>query len=85
MLRLREEEGGPEVALRLQPFASPEQLAQVISATYRNLKTRKPIVQKAMSLYLANKDTEYILFKPIKVSNIMCTCFMSQRTRYLPV
>ena len=67
ILKMREDNGNPNVALRLQPFASPEKLHDVVSATYRNLKTRKPVVQKSMSLYLANKDTEYILFKPIKV------------------
>ena len=60
-------EDGPRVSLRQQPFASPEQLHNVVAQTYRGLKNHKGAVQRAMALYLANKDTEYILFKPIKV------------------
>lgn len=68
ILKLKDEEGGPNVDLRQQPFANPNALQQTISSAYRDLKTRRPAVLKAMSLYLANKDTEYILFKPIKAS-----------------
>ena len=32
------------------------------------LKSKLPGVMESMSLYLASKETEYILFKPIKVS-----------------
>ncbi len=69
---MQNEEGAPAVSLRQQPFASPEKLQQVVAITYRNLKKRKPVVQSSMALYLANKDTEYILFKPIKVSLLLC-------------
>ena len=31
------------------------------------LKSKIPSTLQIMSLYLANKDTEYILFKPVKV------------------
>ncbi len=68
---LGEKEDGPRVALRSQPFASPEKLHDIVAETYRNLKNRKSNVQKSMALYLANKDTEYILFKPIKVCSII--------------
>ena len=70
---MSQEENGPQVQLRQQPFASPEKLGDIISLTYKNLKQKKPLVQRAMALYLANKDTEYILFKPIKVS-----CFIDE-------
>ncbi|ELU14157.1 hypothetical protein CAPTEDRAFT_176475 [Capitella teleta] len=68
ILRISRVDGddGPAVSLRLQPFASPEQLHSVVAQTYRGLKQHKGLVQKSMALYLANKDTEYILFKPIK-------------------
>ena len=66
VLRMRDDPGAPRVALRTQPFASPEKLRDVITETYKQLKNRKADVQKSMELYLANKDTEFILFKPIK-------------------
>ena len=34
----------------------------------KSLKKVIPLVQQKMSLYLANKETEFILFKPIRVN-----------------
>ena len=34
----------------------------------KNLKKVIPIIQQKMSLYLANKETEFILYKPIRVN-----------------
>lgn len=65
---MNKEEGAEKVSVRNQPFAVAEKLHDVVAESYKNLKTRLPIVRRSMSLYLANKDTEYILFKPIKVS-----------------
>ena len=39
----------------------------MIAENYRNLKTEVKKTVKSLSLYLANKETENILFKPIKV------------------
>jgi len=36
--------------------------------SYRELKSRAQSTQKSMKLYLSNKDTEYILFKPIRMN-----------------
>ncbi|XP_033760571.1 conserved oligomeric Golgi complex subunit 3-like isoform X2 [Pecten maximus] len=68
VISMKTEEPIRNVSLRQQPFATPEKLHDVMSETYRNLKTRLPTVQRSMSLYLANRDTEVILFKPIKVN-----------------
>uniref|UniRef100_A0A671T1Y6 Conserved oligomeric Golgi complex subunit 3 n=1 Tax=Sinocyclocheilus anshuiensis TaxID=1608454 RepID=A0A671T1Y6_9TELE len=38
----------------------------IVMATYRILKTKLPITLQSLSLYLANKDTEFILFKPVR-------------------
>jgi len=65
--------GQPNADIRKQPFASPEKLREIVTATYKNLKQRKTTVQRSMSLYLANRDTEYILFKPLKVRSL---CFI---------
>jgi len=53
--------------LNKQHFAKPELLHDIVSETYRNLKTEVKKTVKSLSLYLANKETENILFKPIKV------------------
>lgn len=36
-------------------------------ATYRVMKSKLPTTLQSMSLYLANRDTEFILFKPVRV------------------
>ncbi|XP_060063849.1 conserved oligomeric Golgi complex subunit 3-like [Ylistrum balloti] len=68
VISMKTEEPTRNVTLRQQPFATPEKLHDVIAETYRNLKTRLPTVQRSMALYLANRDTEVILFKPVKVN-----------------
>ncbi|CAF2846052.1 unnamed protein product [Rotaria sp. Silwood2] len=55
-----------KVSLRQQPFAKPEILHDLIIENYNLMKKQLPDIFKIMSLYLANKDTEQILFKPIK-------------------
>ncbi|OQR75864.1 conserved oligomeric Golgi complex subunit 3-like [Tropilaelaps mercedesae] len=56
----------PNIQLKKQPFAEATAASKVVSASYRDFKERLARLQKAMSLYLANRDTEAILFKPIK-------------------
>jgi conserved oligomeric Golgi complex subunit 3 len=58
-----------KVSLRQQPFAKAEVLHDLIIENYNTMKKQLPEIFKIMSLYLANKDTEQILFKPIKVRN----------------
>ena len=69
IVKMNKEEGVHKVNVRQQPFASPEKIHDVVTMTYRSLKAKFPETQKCMGLYLANRDTEYILFKPIKVSH----------------
>lgn len=54
--------------LRQTPWAAPQQISSLVQESQRNIKTKLSIVQRAMQLYLANKDTEFILFRPIRVS-----------------
>ena len=70
------EDGSGRVQLRLQPFASAERLRDVIVDTYRQLKQCRVDIQRKMSLYLANKDTEFILFKPMKVCLVYLLAIM---------
>lgn len=66
ILKVQAEEPGRKVSLRNQPFASPEEISQTVSGSYRNLKSSLTSLQQSMGLYLSNKDTEYILYRPVK-------------------
>ncbi|XP_059356667.1 conserved oligomeric Golgi complex subunit 3 isoform X1 [Carassius carassius] len=59
-------EGGPTYSLSQQPWAQPAKVNDIVMATYRILKNKLPVTLQSMSLYLANKDTEFILFKPVR-------------------
>lgn len=59
--------GNPEL-LGVQPWASAEKIAEVVSDTQRRIKSHLPSLQRSLQLYLANRETEFILFRPIKVS-----------------
>ncbi|KAJ8378332.1 hypothetical protein AAFF_G00243520, partial [Aldrovandia affinis] len=62
-------QGGPTYNLSQQPWAQPAKINEMVVATYRVMKTKLPPTMQRMSLYLANRDTEFILFKPVR-SNI---------------
>ncbi|XP_033638194.1 conserved oligomeric Golgi complex subunit 3-like isoform X2 [Asterias rubens] len=63
---MNKQDEAPQASLRKQPFATAEKVHEVVGATYRQVKSRLPAMFRSMSLYLANKDTEYILFRPVK-------------------
>ncbi|EEC11873.1 hypothetical protein IscW_ISCW008817 [Ixodes scapularis] len=67
ILQVQHQEPTRTVSLRNQPFAAPETVSNVVSNAYRHLKETLTSLARSMSLYLANKDTEQILFKPVKV------------------
>ncbi|XP_065079066.1 conserved oligomeric Golgi complex subunit 3 isoform X2 [Ochlerotatus camptorhynchus] len=54
------------LALRMAAFAAPQQISSIIQESIRNIKTKLGGLQRSMQLYLANKDTEFILFRPIR-------------------
>uniref|UniRef100_A0A182VQI6 Conserved oligomeric Golgi complex subunit 3 n=1 Tax=Anopheles minimus TaxID=112268 RepID=A0A182VQI6_9DIPT len=54
------------MALRMAPFAAPQQISSIIQECVRNIKSKLAGLQRSMQLYLANKDTEFILFRPIR-------------------
>ena len=60
--------GAASLVLRQTPWAAPQQISSVIQESKRNIKSKLAGVQRSMQLYLSNKDTEFILFKPIRVS-----------------
>uniref|UniRef100_A0A672JQ52 Conserved oligomeric Golgi complex subunit 3 n=1 Tax=Salarias fasciatus TaxID=181472 RepID=A0A672JQ52_SALFA len=59
-------QGGPTYSLSQQPWAQPAKINDVVMATYRVMKSKLPSTLQSMSLYLANRDTEFILFKPVR-------------------
>ena len=42
-------------------------LNEKVNEVMKNMKKNVPLVQQKMGLYLANKETEFILYKPIRV------------------
>lgn len=52
--------------LRQSAWASPQQISGFIQESQRLIKSKLAGLQRAMQLYLSNKDTEFILFRPIR-------------------
>ena len=69
VLDMKKNDGSLKVTLCCQPFATPEKVHDIAMETYRNIKVRLPDLLRSMSLYLANRDAEAILFRPIKVGD----------------
>ncbi|KAL2081668.1 hypothetical protein ACEWY4_023521 [Coilia grayii] len=59
-------QGGPTYNLSQQPWAQPAKIHDLVMDTYRVIKSKLPGTLQSMSLYLANRDTEFILFKPVR-------------------
>lgn len=55
-------------ALRESAWASPQQINGVLQETQRIIKSQLPGLQRSMQLYLSNRDTEFIIFRPIRVN-----------------
>lgn len=49
------------------PLFFSARINDIVMATYRVMKSKLPSTLQSMSLYLANRDTEFILFKPVRV------------------
>ena len=56
------------IILSNQPFASADKVSELILAVKRNIRSKLPKLLRNLRLYLANKDTEYILLKPVRIS-----------------
>ena len=46
----------------------------VVTETIRRVKATVPAIQRKMQLYLANRETEFILFRPIRFHSLL-DCF----------
>lgn len=47
-------------------LGTPQEIAAIVGEALRLIKFKLPSIQQSMQLYLANKETECILFRPIK-------------------
>lgn len=63
------------VKLSSQAWAHPDQVRNVIAESQRLIKSLVPLTQRKMQLYLANRETEFILFRPIR--SAVLSSFMS--------
>ncbi|KAK7079194.1 Golgi transport complex subunit 3 [Halocaridina rubra] len=68
ILQMNKEENVKPILLKNQPFAVPEKVADIISSCQKNIRSHLPNIQRSMQLYLANRDTEFILFKPVRTN-----------------
>ncbi|XP_031218639.1 conserved oligomeric Golgi complex subunit 3 isoform X1 [Mastomys coucha] len=65
-LKTMASQGGPKYTLSQQPWAQPAKVNDLVATVYKTIKTKLPLTLRSMSLYLSNKDTEFILFKPVR-------------------
>ncbi|KAL2770301.1 conserved oligomeric Golgi complex subunit 3 [Daubentonia madagascariensis] len=65
-LKTMASQGGPKYTLSQQPWAQPAKVSDLVATAYKTIKTKLPVTLRSMSLYLSNKDTEFILFKPVR-------------------
>ncbi|XP_028610074.1 conserved oligomeric Golgi complex subunit 3 isoform X1 [Grammomys surdaster] len=65
-LKTMASQGGPTYTLSQQPWARPAKVNDLVATAYKTIKTKLPLTLRSMSLYLSNKDTEFILFKPVR-------------------
>lgn len=56
----------PIEQLKSQPWATPEEIAVAVKEAQKKIKAHLAPLQRSMQLYLANKETEFILFRPIR-------------------
>ncbi|XP_045332778.1 conserved oligomeric Golgi complex subunit 3 isoform X2 [Leopardus geoffroyi] len=65
-LKMMASQGGPKYTLSQQPWAQPAKVCELVASAYKTIKAKLPLTLRSMSLYLSNKDTEFILFKPVR-------------------
>jgi hypothetical protein len=58
----------PANSLHQQPFAKADEIHKVVVQNNKLLKTKIPVLRSSLALYLANEETEHILFRPIRAN-----------------
>lgn len=64
--------------MRQRTFGDAQDIAAVVGESLRLIKFKLPNIQKSMQLYLANRETECILFRPIKNNVVAAFTHLSQ-------
>ena len=59
--------GDRSAKLSTQPWADTNTTKGCVADTVRKIKQMVPLVQRKMQLYLANRETEFILFRPVSL------------------
>lgn len=74
IIKLLEKERLHDASLNQEnALGSAQEIATIVADVLRTIKFKCPEIQQSMQLYLANKETEFILFKPIKIN--ICAAF----------
>lgn len=58
---------GLPAIVKQQEFAQPKAIQEKVQETLTKIKRDLPLFQQSMALYLANADTQFVLYRPIKV------------------
>ncbi|VEN50012.1 unnamed protein product [Callosobruchus maculatus] len=76
ILKIIQAENAPnqELTVAGQDFGKASVVAGIVSEAQKNIKSKIPEIQRSMQLYLANRETEFILFRPVK--NNIINAFM---------
>lgn len=53
--------------VKQQEFAQPKAIKEKVQETLAKIKKDLPLFHQSMALYLANVDTQFVLYRPIKV------------------
>ena len=60
---LKNNSAAGSVGLKQQPFGQPDVVLNYSTESQKYLRSRLPVVQRSLQLYLANRETEFILFR----------------------
>lgn len=53
--------------VKQQEFAQPNAIHEKVQESLAKIKKDLPLIHQSMALYLANGDTQFVLYRPIKV------------------
>ncbi|KAF6213924.1 hypothetical protein GE061_011651 [Apolygus lucorum] len=59
-------------SMKTQPWATPSAVTALVQNALKSIKAKLPGLQGTMQLYLANRDTEFILYRPIRNNVVGC-------------
>jgi len=56
--------------VKQQEFAQPKAIQEKVQESLAKIKKDLPLLHQSMGLYLANGDTQFVLYRPIKVCQL---------------